>query len=154
MFISKDLWRPTTTYYFTRPRLVLVIPFKTKPLAVILLSGVSPCFLSSDIIKLFCFFCTPCSKYSTEHSENKSLSILKTKSDLECCSPALNKRASRKNAKQLRQNQITLIGLSFVPLAFLQNACLLNAVLDHSRSDLVLQQPRLRNNFIFGMHYF
>ena len=46
-----------------------------------------------------------------------------------------------------------LSGLNFVPLAFLLHACLLNAGLEYLRSDLVLEQFRLRNNFIFGILY-
>ena len=45
-------------------------------------------------------------------------------------------------------------GLSFEPLAFLQNACLLNAEREHSRSDLALEQSRSSNNSIFRMLYY
>ena len=38
-------------------------------------------------------------------------------------------------------------------LAILAAFVVLNAGLDHSGSDLVFRQPRLRNNFIFGMLY-
>ena len=40
---------------------------------------------------------------------------------------------------------------AFGILAFLQHSCLLKAGLEHSRSNLVFKQPRLRDNFIFGM---
>ena len=94
-----------------------------------------------------------CFILAIEHYENKSLHILKKMLNLERYSPAFKQHASCKNAKELRKNQITLSGLSFVPSAFLQKACFLNVVLEHSRSDLVSQQCRLRNNFMFGMLY-
>ena len=43
--------------------------------------------------------------------------------------------------------------LRLSPLVFLQCACLLNAGLEHSRSDLVFEQSRLPTNFIIGMLY-
>ena len=56
-----------------------------------------------------------------EHSENRILRISETKLDWECSSTTFNKRASNKNAKELRQNQNTVSDLGFVTLAFLQN---------------------------------
>ena len=43
-----------------------------------------------------------------------------------------------------------------MPLIFFQHSCLLNAGLEHSSSDLVFKQPRLRDQFyfIFGMLYY
>ena len=43
--------------------------------------------------------------------------------------------------------------LHFVPAAFLWRVLLLNAELEHSRSDLVFKQSKSRDNFILGMLY-
>ena len=59
-----------------------------------------------------------------KHSGNKILGILATMLDRECFSPAFNEHTSCKNAKQLRQNQNTLRGMSFVPLSFLAECTL------------------------------
>ena len=41
--------------------------------------------------------------------------------------------------------------LRVLPLAYLQRPCLLNAELEYSRFNLVLKQPRLCNDLIFGV---
>ena len=60
-----------------------------------------------------------------EHYENRILRISRTGLDLECFSPAINKHASCKNAKQRGQCPDILGSLSIVPLEFLQeDTCL------------------------------
>ena len=60
-----------------------------------------------------------------EHSKHEILSISKTRLDQECSSSEVNRNASCKDAKQLRQDRNTVSGLSFVPLAFLLNGYIL-----------------------------
>ena len=88
-----------------------------------------------------------------QHPKSKILHSSRTRSDLECFGPTFNKYASRKNAKQLRQNQHSPSDLSFILLAFLQNTYLSNFGLEYSRSILVFEQSKLLNNFTFGMLY-
>ena len=89
--------------------------------------------------------------YADEHLEKK-ITYSENKVEAGVHSPAFNKHIPGKNVKQLRQNQNTLSGPSFMPLSFLQNACLLNAELEHSRYDLVSKQSRWCY-FILGMCY-
>ena len=84
-------------------------------------------------------------------SKIKLLRILKTRLDLECSGPALNKHTICKSFTLRRQNRHIISCTWFMPLVFLQRSCLLNAGLKHSRSDLVFKQPGLRNNFVFRM---
>ena len=57
------------------------------------------------------------------------------------------------NIAQHGQNRHLISCTWFVPLVFLQHSCLSNAGLEHSRSDLVFKQPRLKNDSTFGMLY-
>ena len=75
----------------------------------------------------------------------------RTRLNLECTSPTCNKHVSCKNTKQVRQNQNAFSWLSSYLLASLPNVCLLRAGLEQSRTDLVFEQPRFCNDFIFGM---
>ena len=90
--------------------------------------------------------------FTRHRIRKKLLSISKTRSDLEYCSPALNKRTSCNDTKNLNHIKKHLTGLRFGLSAFLQCTCFLNAVLEHSRSDLVFEHcltlSRLSNKFI------
>ena len=82
------------------------------------------------------------------HSESNILRTLKTRLGLYYFSPAFNKYEFCRNVEQLRWNQNSPSGLSFVPMPLLQNTCLLNVGLELLRSDLVFEQSKLRNSFI------
>ena len=73
----------------------------------------------------------------------KFLCNLRTSFDLECSSPAFNRVVSYKNAVQE----------SLVPLAFLQCACLSNAGLEHSCSDLAFKLPRILSHIDHSQSY-
>ena len=91
--------------------------------------------------------------FPIEHFENKILRTLNTRLDLWCFSPALNKACILQECTQLTQNQHTLSGLSSGSWRLYQNARLLNTGSVHSRSNLVLEQSRLRQNVYSGMLY-
>ena len=67
------------------------------------------------------------------------LRISKTRLDLECFSSTMD------YLNNPWFNKYTICKM------FLQHKCLLSAGLEHSRSNLVFKQSRLRDNFIFGM---
>ena len=66
---------------------------------------------------------------------------------------SINKACILQEYTQLTQNHHNLSGLSLESLEFFQNACVLNAGSEHSRSDHVFEMSRLHKNFIFGMLY-
>ena len=57
------------------------------------------------------------------------------------------------NKHTFSQNQKVVSGLSFVSLAFLHDSCLLNAGLEHYKSNFAFEQSKLPNNSVFGMYY-
>ena len=74
----------------------------------------------------------------------KLLRASKTKLDVGCFSPAFEKYAPWENSREQRQNGNVVSGLHFIYLAFLKHTFLFDAELEHSRSDLVFEKPRLR----------
>ena len=84
------------------------------------------------------------------HSENIIITNFETRLHLECSSPAFKRYASCKNTTRKGQNQNIV---SFVLLAFLLHFMFVDTGLEYSRSNFVLEQLRLHDNFIFGMLY-
>ena len=79
-----------------------------------------------------------------------SLSCLKTGSDLECSSLVLDKHERCRNTKGTNHAQLIMCRFCPCGMKFLQIVCLLNAGLEHFRSNLVSET---KNAFIFGIPY-
>ena len=79
-----------------------------------------------------------------------SLSCLKTGLDLECSSLVLNKHERCRNTNGTNHAQLIMSRFCLCVMKFLQIICLLNAGLEHSRSNLVFET---NNAFIFGIPY-
>ena len=78
----------------------------------------------------------------------RNLDCLKTRSHLECSGPAFNKH--RRNTKGANLVQLIMCPFSFFSMKFLQIVFLLNAGLEHSRSNLAFETLK---NFIFRILY-
>ena len=94
-------------------------------------------------------------KQIRDHSKNKMLHkcVSKIRLDLEYSNLAFNEHMPCKNAKKLRQNQITLGNLKFCLLSILHHTCLLNTKLECSWFNLIFDQFILLDNFTFSIPY-
>ena len=89
-----------------------------------------------------------------EHSESKIITYFENEVEPGVLQSSVQQTYTLQNFSQEGQNRHIICDKYFESLEILQRLSLLNARLEHCRSDLVSKQPRLRDSFIFGMLYF